>query len=155
MRAVSRFSRATQAGIKMKTLGLALALALARGLALATAPFAAIAGSDEDAFAVHDAFQVVEWFKESFDAADVGSLVKLFTPNATVGIPGKLATTAQEIARSLRVLRRRVRGSIAFEQYQTAMLSADVVLFTGLGTFVAKRHGKAVNSPARFNFLVT
>jgi uncharacterized protein (TIGR02246 family) len=119
-------------------------------LSFAVLQQAAIAGPKEDAF------QVVEQFKQAFDASDVAGVVKLFSPDAILlgTVSPKIATTTAEIDQYFQQLRQSMPRSIMIEEHSTVVISENAVLFAGFDTFSLTRDGKAVEAPARFTLLI-
>jgi uncharacterized protein (TIGR02246 family) len=116
---------------------------------LVSVPIAAFAGPREDAF------QVIEQFKKAFDASDVEGVVKLFAPDAIGTVSPKLATKTEDIHAYFEALRTDMPRKVVLGEYSTLVLSDTAVLFAGMDQFSSAKDGKAIETPARFTFVVT
>jgi len=114
-------------------------------------PIAALAGPREDAF------QVVEQFKNAFDASDVDGVVKLFArePVFLGTVSPILATKHDQIEQYFQGLRQFTPRSITIEEHSTIVISDDAVLFAGMDTFSQTKDGAVIKTPARFTMLIT
>ena len=83
--------------------------------------------------------------------------MKLFAPDAIFlgTVSPKLATTTGDIDEYFQGLRQFMPRSISIEAYSAKVLSENAVLFAGFDTFSQTRDGKAVETPARFTFVIT
>lgn len=104
-----------------------------------------------------EAFEVVEQFKQAFDASDVQGVVKLFAPDALFlgTVSPILATTPAEVDKYFQALRQFMPRSVTIDSYKTMVLSKNAVLFTGMDTFSMTKEGQKVTTPARFTLLIT
>src|SRR5947207_14592512 len=120
-------------------------------LTLVTLVLRASAGPKEDALAI------IEQFKKAYDTSDPPSIVKLFATESVF-----LGTTMQRPTRDKDAILKYFQASasanlpkkVEIENYEVLQLSETAVLFTGQNVFTQTRDGKAIDSPARFTFLV-
>ena len=117
---------------------------------LVALPLGAFAGPKEDAF------QIIEQFKKAFDASDVEGVVKLFAPDAIFlgTVSPKLVTTTEDVAQYFQGLRQFMPRSITIEEYSSMVLCDNAVLFAGFDKFSQTKEEKAVETPARFTFVI-
>jgi uncharacterized protein (TIGR02246 family) len=118
---------------------------------LVTLPICAIAGPREDAF------QVIEQFRNAFDASDVQGVVNLFAPDAVFlgTVSPKLATKTEEINAYFQAIKTDMPRKVVFGEYSTIVLSNTAVVFAGMDKFSSTKDGKTIELPARFTLVVT
>jgi uncharacterized protein (TIGR02246 family) len=114
-------------------------------------PVTAVAGPKEDAF------QVVEQFKSAFDASDVQRIVKLFAPDASFlgTVSPKLITKTEDVDAYFQGIKTNVPRKITIGEYSTLVLSDTAVVFAGFDVFGMTKEGQAMETPARFTFVIT